>query len=98
MSAVRRSQTAATIRLKPTIEPFACIMRQRSLRRNAERFLHDLANRRKIDNRVRKFWHRATDSAEQIDIAEDFLAQRQAIPFPARVKHFAFQQREIYIR
>src|SRR5438132_1677208 len=49
MSAVRRSQTAAAVSFKPPVEPLTRVMRQRSLRGNAERCLHQTANRSEID-------------------------------------------------
>ena len=83
---------------KPFIEPLSRVMRQRSFRGNAERCLHQAADRGEIDNGICQPWNGAADSAQQIDIAEKSLAHWQTIALVPRVKHFRFQQREIDVR
>src|SRR5207302_6551266 len=56
---------------KPAIEPFACVMRQRTLCRNTERFFHQRADRFKISNCICESRRRAAESAEQINRAKD---------------------------
>src|SRR5437899_81372 len=83
---------------EPFVEPLPRVMRQRSFRGNAERCLHQAADRGEIDNGICQPWNGAADSAQQIDIAEKSLAHWQTIALVPRVKHFRFQQREIDVR